>query len=608
MKLQLRQWSLLNNIPHTSLTSLLSILRQHPCFNNLPKHAKTFLKTPRATNIREMPPGQYCYFGILPILTSYLRRYSDRNENHISLQIGIDGLPISRSSENQLWPILCSIVPYSEVFLIGCYFGMSKPSDPNLFLEDFVEECKTLYKSGVKHDNKVITFSIHSLIGDAPAKSFFTSTKGHSGYHSCLKCDIKGCYIMNRVCFPGINFKERTDEPASKQFDKHHHKEYCKLAEIPDFGLVTNIPLDYMHLVCIGVVKKLIKLWLTGSLKVRLPAFKVKQITESLKNVRKYIPKEFSRKPRDLEDVNKWKATELRQILLYTGPFISKKMLSPEIYENFIFLHTAIQILLSPKLHMEKINDAEKFLEQFVLSFERIYGNHFMSYNIHNLLHLANDVRKFGTLDTFSAFKYENYMKTIKGFIRKADRPLQQLCNRYAELKACENINQNLSHLSKETFHGIHFKGPLLHGYNDPQYSKTFFENCILTTESPNNCCILKDKCIISISNFATPVSGSVYVIGKKFSKKKCVYQNPLPSSFFNCFRVSNISKFEAWPVSSIDKKIMLFPQGKYYAAVPLLHCDISLYVEYISKISFTNKLLSKIFVNYIFYHITART
>jgi len=144
-----------------------------------------------------------------------------------------------------------------------------------------------------------------------------------------------------------------------------------------------------------------------------------------------------------------------------------------------------------------------------------------MSYNIHNLLHLTNDVRKFGTLDIFSAFKYENYMKIIKSKIRKADRPLQQLCNRYAELKVCENINTQLSHLSGQKFHGIHSKGPLLHDYNDPQYSKIFFENCILTTEIPNNCCILKDNSIVLISNFATSVCGSVYIIGKKFSKKK---------------------------------------------------------------------------------------
>lgn len=142
-----------------------------------------------------------------------------------------------------------------------------------------------------------------------------------------------------------------------------------------------------------------------------------------------------------MEDVSKWKATELRQFLLYTGPFILKKILPLQMYENFILLHISTRILISPKLHIEKINDAEEYLKQFVISFENIYGKHLVSYNVHNLLRISNDVRKFGTLDTFSAFKYENYyMKSIKALIRKADRPLQQLCKRYAELQACEDI------------------------------------------------------------------------------------------------------------------------------------------------------------------------
>lgn len=90
-------------------------------------------------------------------------------------------------------------------------------------------------------------------------------------------------------------------------------------------------------------------------------------------------------------------------------------------------------------------------------------------------------------------------MKTIKALIRKADRSLQQLCNRYAELKACEDINEKLSHLSKQKCYGTHCKGPLLHSYNDPQYSKIFFENCILTTESPNNCCVLRDVLCLAV-------------------------------------------------------------------------------------------------------------
>lgn len=48
------------------------------------------------------------------------------------LQINIDGLPLSKSSKNQLWPILGKIVgpqnQFIEPFLIGAFHGNSKPS------------------------------------------------------------------------------------------------------------------------------------------------------------------------------------------------------------------------------------------------------------------------------------------------------------------------------------------------------------------------------------------------------------------------------------------------------------------------------------------------
>lgn len=51
----------------------------------------------------------------------------------------------------------------------------------------------------------------------------------------------------------------------------------------------------------------------------------------------------------------------------------------------------------------------------------------YISHNVHSLIHLVQDVERFGSLDNFSAFKYENYMQTLKKYIRKAERPLQQV-------------------------------------------------------------------------------------------------------------------------------------------------------------------------------------
>lgn len=56
-----------------------------------------------------------------------------------------------------------------------------------------------------------------------------------------------------------------------------------------------------------------------------------------------------------------------------------------------------------------------------------------MSFNVHNLLHLTNDVKYHGPLDSFSAFKFENKFYQFKQMLQVSRLPLQQLYNRISE-------------------------------------------------------------------------------------------------------------------------------------------------------------------------------
>lgn len=77
-----------------------------------------------------------------------------------------------------------------------------------------------------------------------------------------------------------------------------------------------KIPLDNMHLVCLGVVKRIYLMWMKGPLTCRLGFRSLQQISDRLVDLKCYIPSEFARKPRSLFEVLHWKATEFRQFLL----------------------------------------------------------------------------------------------------------------------------------------------------------------------------------------------------------------------------------------------------------------------------------------------------
>ena len=96
--------------------------------------------------------------------------------------------------------------------------------------------------------------------------------------------------------------------------DEDYHRgpnPFCELS----IGMVSQFPIDYMHLVCLGVIKRFILLWISASKNWKKSTTKYirflanfKKIYTNflliLRNLRKSIPMEFARKPRAIADVS----------------------------------------------------------------------------------------------------------------------------------------------------------------------------------------------------------------------------------------------------------------------------------------------------------------
>lgn len=506
-KLNLCYWALRNNKSHKSINELLQLLLKYTNYS-LPKDARTLLRTPHTINYRNIASGEYLHFGLLNVLNLLMKKYTNAElvVNNIILSLNIDGLPISKSSSHCFWPILIADGIFKSVHMIGTYYGIGKPKSANDFLEQFVQEMKTFIQDGFMYDGCRITVILSTIICDAPARSFILYTKGHNGFSSCSKCTIPGQYIQRTMCFPYTKtfYNLRTDEDFLQQTDEEYHQGKTLLLRIPHIGLVSSVALDYMHLICLGVVKKLLLLWMKGPLTVRIGGTNINLISQRLIALRSSIPKEFSRNPRSLSEIKYWKATEFRQFLLYTGPIVLKSVLKQEIYEHFLTLHVAISILITPTLitDNENIKYAEELLVYFVESFQILYGKQFVSHNVHNLLHLGNEVRRNGILDNFSAFPFENFLGSLKKFIRKPEKPLQQLARRYSER---QYMSQEQLIVSTCQLKYQHHCGPLL-----PKFShKTMIQFKILQSDAyyfncddiNNNILMLDNKTIVRVLN-----------------------------------------------------------------------------------------------------------
>lgn len=360
VKTQLGVWAVNEKISHNSLRKLLDLLKFVPSLSTvLPSDPRTLLQTAKRTDIREVFPGEYYHFG----LASSIRTVCDRIENltvdDIAIAVNIDGVPLFKSSSAVLWPILGNIIPYKEVFMIGVNYGHKKPQDANIYLMDFVVEAIELSINGIMIGGKNYNFSIRFIVCDAPAKSFILGVKNFNGFNSCTKCVTKGKTVKNRRCFPKLNAKRRTDEDFSNYRDQKYHERRTCLDSIPGLGLVSNVTLDYMHLILLGVVKKMLMLWVHGENSYRLGPLQITKISKRLvSNMRPFIPRDFGRRPQSLEFLKQWKATEFRQFLLYTGPIVLRKILPKNMYNHFITLHVLIRILCDVEQHRNKLDYA----------------------------------------------------------------------------------------------------------------------------------------------------------------------------------------------------------------------------------------------------------
>lgn len=181
----------------------------------------------------------------------------------------------------------------------------------------------------------------------------------------------------------------------------------------------------------------MILLWIKGPLEngCRIGISTVKRISESLSDLKGFLPREFNRKARTLDYVERWKATEFRQFLLYTGPVVLKKQLPPPFYMHFMLLFVSVFCLSCSFFCETYRNYAQELLYKFVHQFGELYGRNILVFNVHGLVHLPTDVQNFGPLENFSSFVFESFLGKMKRLVRRPTLPLQQVIRRISECK-----------------------------------------------------------------------------------------------------------------------------------------------------------------------------
>ena len=314
------------------------------------------------------------------------------NLTTLTLQFNIDGLPLFKSSSLQFWPILAILkCDYTKSpFIVGIFCGLSKPKCVVEYLKQFVRDLKNVLANGIIHKGKLLNVEVSSFVCDAPARAYVKNVKSHNRYSGCDKCDQEGVW-KNKMTYPETDVRLRTDSSYYDMIDEEHHLKQTLSPLTGIVKMVYSFPIDYMHLCCLGLMRKLLNMWSKGKLATRLPSQTVNSISSKLLVLHSHTPVEFNRKPRGLNELDRWKATELRSFMLYWGPVVLKGCLPSEFYDNFMLFSVAMYLYLSPGLSDQMVEFAHRLMISFVKHFGQLYGRDEIVFTVHQLIHLVDE-------------------------------------------------------------------------------------------------------------------------------------------------------------------------------------------------------------------------
>ena len=575
----LAKWATVFRVSQSAVTALLKTLKRHDV-EGLPASARTLLKTPRDIEVQQLTGGQYYHFGIEASIDYALLQCDVNLEagGVLQLQINIDGLPINNSNNDHLWPIL-GIVEYkdyrSNPFCIGTFYSTnSKAGVVQEFLHDFIQEYLHVHRVGLTVRGVCMNINLSAIICDAPAMAFVKEIKLHSGYGACFKCEERGVKTGGRMTFGYLLSRLRTDDRFRRKVDTDHHKPgvTSPFVQIEDLDMIEQFLYDYMHLVLLCVMKRLMKCWVYGPGEFKLDQPLVNVISTRLLLYAKTCPSEFGRQPRSLANLRHFKATEFRSFLCYTGVCaIMGVFNNSDVYYNFLLLMCAMRILLNPVLSQRFHAFAEKLLVAFVKHYKELYGEGVTVFSVHGLIHLPRQAAQYGHLDRVSSFPYESYLYRLKQLIRKPGSTLKQVVARLFEERHLQvPVYRPKSAGNKCMLE--HVDGPLPQEWRRrarKQFKAVIHAGVKFSTSKRDSGVIVSGKSVGKIQNLLQDARGDVFAVLRLFSSHENQFTEPLPSRCVGIHRCSSLQeKMSVRPIAACSKVWLLPAKNQYCLAV----------------------------------------
>lgn len=535
------------------------------------KHSQPL--TEGKVGIVNMSSGRYLNFGITEGIRNNtagwngqplqltVAIYVHKSKTNDGLEVPRYLLLLGRLSSSLSMDIIHPPQWSSNTFIIGIYQGaFSDLTIANEILRPFVTEMQVLPKRRRMNslpasdlNNEIVT--LKAIVVDPISNSLFTCTALPSSLYGCSKCRQRGQLRFNNslTSFPAYCKEDelRLDEDFKYCLDNNYHLAIPVTKEL-GIGLVSRVVIDYKYTMCMGVMKRLMKLWTTGKLDYRINKVSVQHISADLEIIGQNCPSEFRNRPKTMTNIDAWTAYDWRQFLLYHGPIVLENRLPTKYYIHFVCLHLAARIMINRNEHKQYGAFIAGFLlKRFVADFSSLYGADQLDYNIHNLLHYEEVIQRFGSIEDVGGFVFDDQMDRLSAMLAncRLDVTLEQLRQLLEE---------------QETTTSVRFVNDI---YLDHHYNLNF--NNFLLNTSHTDSYVITTKGIVKVFKIVQNGNGTILLLGQKYTKACILYQVPLTDA--KLWLVSELDDLEAFQLSEVIVKGIRYDTARGVCIMPLV-------------------------------------
>ena len=159
-----------------------------------------------------------------------------------------------------------------------------------------------------------------------------------------------------------------------------------------------------------------------------------KRVCEFLKDVR--MPEGFCSNIAGCVNVAEKKISGLKShdchiLLQYLLPLATRSLLSDDVYETVVKLSNFFRLLCQKKLDRETLADLHEDIILILCKLETIFPHAFFDIMVHLPVHLALEAVLGGPVQYRWMYPVEQYMRTLKTFLRNKNHPEASICESY---------------------------------------------------------------------------------------------------------------------------------------------------------------------------------